>query len=57
MISEEYRAKRKLILVQDENRHLERTIKEKDNALLMIEQLKEKLERMEKFADPCYLKT
>lgn len=51
MISEEYRAKRELQLVQNENKHLEQTIKEKDNALLMVEQLKAKLERIERYSD------
>ena len=54
MISEEYRAKRELQFVQDENNHLQQTIKEKDDALVMLEELKMKFERFEKYQENRY---
>lgn len=53
MISEEYRAKNDLQFVQGENRQLQQTIKEKDDALSMLEELKEKFERFEKYQEKC----
>lgn len=53
MISEEYRTKRELQFVQDENKHLQQTIKEKDDALTMLEELKAKFERFEKYQEKC----
>ncbi len=49
MISEEYRAKRELYLIQNENEKLQQTIQEKDHALEMINELKAKFERFEKY--------
>ncbi|WP_371504500.1 hypothetical protein [Nitrosopumilus adriaticus] len=49
MISEEYRAKRDLELIQNENTKLQQTIQEKTYALEMIEELKAKFERFEKY--------
>ncbi|MGI0057282.1 MAG: hypothetical protein ACREAK_07910, partial [Nitrosarchaeum sp.] len=49
MISEEYRASWALQEVQEENQQLQKTIEEKDQALVMLEELKEKVERLEKY--------
>lgn len=49
MISEEYRTRRDLQILKDENQKLQQTIKEKDSALLMVEELKAKMDRMEKY--------
>ena len=49
MISEEYRAKRELYLIQNENEKLQQTIQEKDQALVMLEELEAKVERLEKY--------
>jgi|APSaa5957512535_1039671.scaffolds.fasta_scaffold00891_1 hypothetical protein len=49
MISEEYRAKRELDLTQKENKKLQQIIQEKERALEMIEELKIKFERFEKY--------
>lgn len=49
MISDEYRIKLKLSLVQSENITLQQTIREKDQALEIIQELKTKFERFEKY--------
>ncbi|MDE1766374.1 MAG: hypothetical protein KGI27_08910 [Thaumarchaeota archaeon] len=49
MISDEYRNRRDLQILKDENQKLQQTIKEKDNALQMVEELKAKMERLEKY--------
>jgi len=49
MISEEYRMKRYVEEVQNENEKLRKTIHEKDEALIMVEELKDKIERFEKY--------
>jgi len=49
MISEEYRARQDLQEVQEENQKLQRTIEEKDQALVMLEELNAKVERLEKY--------
>ncbi|MGH3628423.1 MAG: hypothetical protein ACRDRL_13425, partial [Sciscionella sp.] len=49
MISEEYRARRDLQIAQNENQKLQQTIQEKDKALEMVEELKAKMERFEKY--------
>lgn len=49
MISEEYRARRDLQITQTENQKLLQTIQEKDKALEMIEELKAKFARFEKY--------
>ncbi|WP_428324921.1 hypothetical protein [Nitrosopumilus sp.] len=49
MISDEYRAKRELGLVQNENKKLKQTLQEKNLALEMVEELKAKFERFEKY--------
>ncbi|MHA7648080.1 hypothetical protein [Nitrosopumilus sp. S4] len=49
MISDEYRAKRELGLVQNENKKLKQTLQEKNIALQMVEELKAKFERFEKY--------
>jgi hypothetical protein len=50
MISEEYRTRRDLQIVKEENHKLQQTIKEKDNALIALEELKTKVLRLEKYA-------
>jgi hypothetical protein len=57
MISDEYRAKKELQFVQEENKQLQQTIKEKDNALSMLEELKMKFERFEKYQGKCTSET
>lgn len=49
MITEEYRAKRELDLIQNENEKLQQTLQEKDHALEMVHELKAKFERFEKY--------
>ncbi|MGB9003951.1 MAG: hypothetical protein WCC52_09120, partial [Nitrosotalea sp.] len=49
MISEEYRARRDLQIVQKDNLKLQQTIQEKDKALEMVEELKAKMERFERY--------
>lgn len=49
MISEEYRARRDLQIVEKENLKLQKTIQEKDKALEMVEELKAKFARFEKY--------
>ena len=49
MISDEYRAKRELGLVQNENKKLQQTLQEKNSALEMVKELKAKFERFEKY--------
>jgi hypothetical protein len=50
MISEEYRARRDLQFIQDENKKLQQIIKEKDQALIIVEELKAKVLRLEKYS-------
>ena len=47
MISEEYRARQYLQEVQEENQKLQRTIEEKDQALVMLDELTATVERLE----------
>lgn len=49
MISDEYRAKHELQLIQTENEKLQQTIQEKDHALQMVQELQAKFERFEKY--------
>ena len=49
MISEEYRARRDLQFIRDENKNLQQIIKEKDQALVIVEEIKAKMERFEKY--------
>jgi len=49
MITEEYRSKVQLKTIQDENIKLRKTIQEKDDALVMVRELKAKFERFEKY--------
>jgi len=49
MISDEYRAKRELGLIQNENKKLQQTLQEKNIALEMVQELKAKFERFEKY--------
>ena len=49
MISDEYRAKRELGLIQNENKKLQQTLQEKNYALEMVQELKAKFERFEKY--------
>lgn len=49
MISDEYRAKRELHLIQNENKKLQQTLQEKNIALEMVQELKAKFERFEKY--------
>jgi len=49
MISEEYRAKWALQEAKEDNQKLQRTIEEKDQALVMLEEIKAKVERLETY--------
>jgi hypothetical protein len=49
MISDEYRAKRELNLIQNENKKLQQTLQEKNIALEMVQELKAKFERFVKY--------
>jgi len=49
MITEEYRARQYLKEVQNENQKLQKTIEEKDKALVMLQELTAKVERLEKY--------
>ena len=49
MISEEYRARRDLQFTQDENKRLQQVVEEKDRALAIVEEIKAKMMRMEKY--------
>lgn len=49
MISEEYRARRDLQIIKNENQKLHQIVQEKDKALEMVEELKAKFARFEKY--------
>ena len=49
MVTEGYKAKWKLQKVQKKNTELEQTIKEKDSALEIVNELKAKVRRIEKY--------